>query len=194
MVNHVKDLFYPGTRIWDPRLLERTFLSWEADLIKLIPISEGRVEDLLIWPLTPDGNYNVRSAYRVLIASSQEPGSSSPEGFKQVWKGIWKIKTPNKIKHFIWNAARDSLPKKLNLRAQNPPVEDSCALFGDFQETIMHSLWLCEHAQAMWKSGISFAPYYKKGFRSFFELLEEVLCKGSTYHVALFSTIAWSLW
>lgn len=34
----------------------------------------------------------------------------------------------------------------------------------------------------------------EKGFRSFFDLLEGVLRKGSGYHVALFSTIAWSLW
>ncbi|XP_075633668.1 uncharacterized protein LOC142606158 [Castanea sativa] len=58
----------------------------------------------------------------------------------------------------------------------------------------MHCLWLCEHAQAVWKSEISFAPYYRKGFRRLFDLLEEVLCKGSAYHVALFSTIAWSMW
>ena len=67
MVTHVKDLFYPGTRIWDPGLLERTFLPWEAELIKFIYVSIGRVEDLLIWPLTLDGNYSVRSAYYMLI-------------------------------------------------------------------------------------------------------------------------------
>nr|POE60452.1 hypothetical protein CFP56_55256 [Quercus suber] len=65
-VSHVKDLFYPGIRIWDSGLLERMFVPWEAELIKIIPVSEGCVEDLLIWPLTPDGNYSVRSAYCTL--------------------------------------------------------------------------------------------------------------------------------
>ena len=169
-VIHVKDLFYPGTRIWDPGLLERTFFPWEAELIKVIPVSEGRVEDLLIWPSTPDGNYSVQSAYRMLIdeVSCQEPGTSAPEGFQQVWKGIWKIWTPNKICHFIWLAARDSLPTKLSLKARHLPVEDTCELCGDFQETTLHSLWLCEHAQAVWKSDINFVQYYRKGFRSFF--------------------------
>ena len=113
-VRHVKDLFYPGTRIWDLRLLERMFVPWEAELIKLIPVSEGCVEYLLIWPLTLDGNYSVQSAYRMLAeeASSQDPGSSSMEGSQKVWTGIWKIRTPNKIRHFIWHAARDSLPTK----------------------------------------------------------------------------------
>ena len=119
IVTYVKDFFYPGTRIWDLGLLERTFVPWEAELIKLIPVSEGWVEDLLIWPLTPDGNYSVRSAYHMLTAeeSSQAPGLSSLENSHQVWKSIWKIRTPNKICHFIWRAARDSLPTKHNLKA-----------------------------------------------------------------------------
>ncbi|XP_075654998.1 uncharacterized protein LOC142625188 [Castanea sativa] len=109
-------------------------------------------------------------------------------------KSIWKIRTLNKIRHFIWRATRDSLPTKQNLKARHLPVEETCALCGDFQETLMHSIWLCEQAQAVWKFEISFVPYYRNGFRSFFDLLEEVLRKGSGYHVALFSTIAWSLW
>ena len=46
----------------------------------------------------------------------------------------------------------------------------------------------------VWKSDITFTQYYRKGFRTFFDLLEEVLRKGSKYHVALFSTMAWCLW
>nr|POE77022.1 hypothetical protein CFP56_47369 [Quercus suber] len=77
-VLHVKDLFYLGTQIWDSGLLERTFLLWEAELIKAIPVSEGRVEDRLIWPL--------RSAYLLLMdeVSCQEPSTSSSEEFQQV--------------------------------------------------------------------------------------------------------------
>ena len=86
LVMHVKDLFYPGTRIWDPGLLERTFLPWDAEMIKVIPVSEGRVADLLNWPLTPNGNYSVKSAYRMLMdeVNSQEPGTSSLEELQQV--------------------------------------------------------------------------------------------------------------
>ena len=112
--------------------------------------------------------------------SSQEPSTSSLKEFQQVWKGIWKIWTPKRIRHFIWYTAL--------------PVEDTCKLCGDFQETTLHSLWLYEYAQAVWKSDITFIPYYRKGFQTFFVLSEEVLRKGSKYHVALFSTMVWCLW
>ena len=151
---------------------------------------------MLIWPLTPDGHYSVRSAYHMLSEdeSRQEPGSSSSKNSHQVWKSIWKIRTPNKIRHFIWRAARDSLPTKQNLKARHLPVEETCELCGDSQESLMHSIWLCEHAQSVWKSELCFVQYYRKGFRTFFDLLEEVLRKGSGFHVAWFSAIAWSLW
>ena len=146
-------------------------MPWEAELIKNIPVSEGGIEDLLLWPLSPDGHYSVRSAYHMLSEdeSRQEPGSSSSENSQQVWKSIWKIRTPNKIRHFIWRAARDSLPTKQNLRARHLPVEETCELCGDHQESLMHSIWLCEHAQAVWKSELCFVQYYRKGFRTFFD-------------------------
>lgn len=79
---YVKDLFMAGRRVWDPGLVDEVFLLWEAELIKRIPVSEWWVEDLLIWPLTPTGDYSVRSAYRMLEtnARSLSPGTSSSEG------------------------------------------------------------------------------------------------------------------
>ena len=113
----VKDLFMASTRVWDLGLVQRFFLPWEVDLICRIPGSEEPAADLLIWPLTPTGDYSVRSAYCMLESNARKdnPRSSSLDGQSKVWKGIWKIKTSNRIWHFIWRAARDSLPTKQNL-------------------------------------------------------------------------------
>ena len=46
----------------------------------------------------------------------------------------------------------------------------------------------------MWKSNPGFAPLFQKPYRSFIDLLEAVMQKGSHFQVALFCTIAWSLW
>lgn len=80
-------------------------------MIKSIPMIECSLEDRLIWPLSSDGDYTARSAYRMLEvdASYKNPSSSSLDGDQRVWKGIWKIRTPNRIHHFVWRVARDSL-------------------------------------------------------------------------------------
>lgn len=62
IVNWVSDLFYTNTRIWNPRRLERSFYPWEAMMASKIHVSEAWAENLLIWPLTLDGDYSVRSA------------------------------------------------------------------------------------------------------------------------------------
>ena len=161
---YVKELFFADRRIWDPGLVESIFLPWEAEMIQRILVSEGYVEDLLIWPLTPDGNYSVQSAYQMLETNARflSPCTSSTDGRSKVWKGIWKIKTPNRIRHFIWWAARESLPTKQNLKQRHVPVEASCALCDEHTESLIHCVWLCDHAQVVWKFDISFTRYYRK--------------------------------
>ena len=96
-VSLVKDLFVAGRRVWDPGLVQRLFLPWEAELIQRILVCEESVADLLTWPLTPTGDYSVRSAYRILESNARNVnlGSSSGDGQSK----IWKIKTPNRIWH-----------------------------------------------------------------------------------------------
>ena len=49
-------------------------------MIKHIHVFEAGGDEMLVWPLTPDGNYIVRSAYRMLAtkSNSHNPSSSSP--------------------------------------------------------------------------------------------------------------------
>jgi len=63
---------------------------------------------------------------------------------------------------FIWRAARDSLPTKQNLRYRHVPVRDSCPTCDEYSESLIHCLWLCEHAQVVWKSNINFVRFYRK--------------------------------
>nr|POE71286.1 putative mitochondrial protein [Quercus suber] len=94
----VQDLFIPGTRHWNEELIDRNFIPSEAICIKSIPVSAQASKDLLIWPLTSGGSYTVRSAYRLLAASHDAlPGTSNPDGLKQLWSGIWKLQVPNKM-------------------------------------------------------------------------------------------------
>nr|POE84325.1 hypothetical protein CFP56_60548 [Quercus suber] len=113
-VHQVCDLFFLDTRVWDPGRLESCLILWEADLVKRIQVCEDGAEDTLIWPLISDRDYSVRSAYRMLISveSILLPSSSVSGSNGLVWKKIWKIRVPNKIRHFIWRAAKDSLPTK----------------------------------------------------------------------------------
>ena len=103
-------------------------------------------EDILIWPYTADGDYSVRSTYRMLVDNENQslPSSFAPNGVGSMWKKIWKVQVPHKIRHFLWCATKDSLPTKQNLVARHIPFGNVCDGCGDHSESVMHVLWLCD--------------------------------------------------
>ena len=117
-------------------------------MVGRIHVSEGWNEDILIWPLTPDPEYSVKGAYRMLVDAKKlsMPSSSVPSNTQAVWKKIWKLRVANKIQHFLWCATKDSLPTKLNLKTRHIPVDDVCDGSGDYAKSLMHYLWLCDQA------------------------------------------------
>lgn len=81
-VVRVCDLFHAVGR------LESCLLPWEADMVRWIHVSDAWTEDILIWPLTTDGEYSVRSAYRMLVEADGQalPSSSSSNNYQTFWK------------------------------------------------------------------------------------------------------------
>lgn len=124
----VCDLFSPNTRTWDPGKVASCFLPWEAEKVRGIYVSEEGVKDTLIWPLTHNGDYSVRSAYCLLVEAENLslPSFSSPITTQSVWKKIWKLRVPNKIRHFLWCAAKDSFPTKQNWKSWHILMNDTC--------------------------------------------------------------------
>ncbi|KAK7823248.1 hypothetical protein CFP56_035709, partial [Quercus suber] len=113
---------------------------------------------------------------------------------QEVWKGVWKIQASNKVRHFIWRAVKDSLPTKENLKKEQIQLDVTCSLCDDSEEDTMHALWLCDQARLVWKFEASFVYLYQRKFKTFMDLFEAVLDRGSVFKVAWFSTITWSLW
>ena len=127
-LNMVHDLFLPGTNLWNEELLDLNFYPWEAKAIKNIHVSNIEAADALIWPHTSDGVYSVQNTYRLFAATQHQdqPSSLDLEVGKGLWNGIWKLKVPNKVRHFLWRAVHESLPTKCNLHRRQ--VLSSCDL------------------------------------------------------------------
>ena len=83
-----------------------SFYHWEAEVIKGIHVSQFVDLDTLVWPFSPDGVYSVRSAYRLFVEISRQnlPSPSSVEEGQGLWNGIWKLRVPQKVRHFLWRA------------------------------------------------------------------------------------------
>ena len=83
-----------------------------------IPLSERLPADRLVWAYMPKGNFTIRSAYKVAMASSSNNnfgGSSNEQKSKSFWKTLWRLNISNKVKLFAWKASKNILATKANL-------------------------------------------------------------------------------
>ena len=85
----VNEFIDPDVAGWKGGALDVVFLPYEAELIKSIPISLQLPEDKLIWALTSNGVFSVRSAYRLAMdqARTERNGSSSNNSkIRKFWR------------------------------------------------------------------------------------------------------------
>lgn len=68
----------------------------------------------------------------------------------KVWKSIWSLNCPNKIKHFMWHACRNILPTNHCLKKRKVVSANECGLCGACK-TIGHVLVQCSIAAEVWK-------------------------------------------
>jgi hypothetical protein len=113
----VSELIDPYSRQWDEGLVRDLFNAVDANRILQIPLSPQGFDDFIAWGFRKNGKYTVRYGYHLQWkhqfgpSASQlaRPGSS---GTNPIWKTIWKLKIPSKIKIFIWRALHGILPLK----------------------------------------------------------------------------------
>lgn len=136
-------------RCWLQEAIDNIFLPHKAVAIKSIPFSLRVCEDKLFWPHSPDGKYSVRSTYKVLMEEKlkETPSPSDLTPTKKIWKGIWSLQVPNRVKTLLWRARTDSLPSKANLMKRRVANDDLCSGYKLKSETSFHALWSLKYLQ-----------------------------------------------
>nr|POF06061.1 putative ribonuclease h protein [Quercus suber] len=98
-------------RCWSAEVVDSNFSAHDANMIKSIPLSIMESDDILCWPSNMDGKYSVKSRYRLLVneeLNSPVDSSFLPQS-KNTWRGLWKLRIPNRIKNLLWRASKEAL-------------------------------------------------------------------------------------
>lgn len=119
-------------------------------------------DDALVWGQSSSGNYSVKSGYQLAFeeayATVDLQGNSSTELSNTIWKVIWRLKSPPRVKHFLWRAIRNAIATKENLFTRKCTRNPLCSLCGIEIESIEHVLLRCEWTRGVWEnSGLSFS-------------------------------------
>ena len=181
---------------WIEDRIQNEFVPHEAAAILGLPLSSTHVEDRLIWTATSNGVYSTKSAYQLLSkeAEVKAPGPSNLADNKQFWLDIWALNLPNKIRHFLWRAAIDSLPTKLNLMNRNITANSLCDGCGCETEDTIHALWDCIEVKNVWWKLVRCRPFLTEKLVCCRDLCQGILALKSPHLVETFAYIAYGIW
>ncbi|OMO53103.1 Endonuclease/exonuclease/phosphatase [Corchorus capsularis] len=139
----VQEVIEEDTRTWSLQTISHMIPVSEKEATMDIPLSFQVKDDKIIWPQDKTGKYSVKTGYRVLKEEKpnqvRQSASSSHNIDQEVWKIIWNLKVPVKIKQFLWRLMEKAVATNLAIfqkKVRNDPVCPFC----DKVESIEHML------------------------------------------------------
>ncbi|CAN1255029.1 Putative ribonuclease H protein At1g65750 [Linum perenne] len=182
------------SREWESSLFERFFSPTHVRAILAVPIGPRGMKDEWKWSFTNDGEFSVRSAYHAKRQSEISVTSSlSNPGNDKIWKWLWNLSLPPKIRFFLWRCVKDVLATKSNLFRRNCSTNDLCPICLKNVETPMHCLFNCAHAREVW------THFYPPGFlpaqgMSFKHWLFPRFSLAGRATVVKIAAVVWNIW
>ena len=153
----VNDVIDNDSGEWKIEFLQNFLTTEDYNSISAIPIGNLNDSDKVVWPLTGNGEYTVKSGYRLNKPSSRprDPDRCSVSHVctDSVWKVIWGLMVAPKIKVFLWKAVAGALPVFWDLYSRHISSSAGCPLCGEERETVEHCLIHCPcpaNARRIW--------------------------------------------
>ena len=112
-----------------------------------------------------------------------------------MWKKLWAIQCPNKMKVVLWRQAHDWLPTGYQLQVRSIPTSYNC-YFCNREETVKHYFLHCHYVKEIWKE-------LKKDYgiclnlKSFTHIRQWILTwlfNATDFHAIVFAVAIWHIW
>lgn len=143
---------YP--RVGKVSSLQSCIFYAEVQAICSIPIALETKADSLVWHFEPKGDYLVKSGYKIAREKVSNMLSQIPvtsfQPSKKMWKLIWALKMPPKLKHFWWLVCKNVLATKDNLYCRKCAGTRLCPICQKYPEIVEHLLFGYEWVRAVW--------------------------------------------
>lgn len=198
----VKKFINPVTKEWKVRELTRSVSKEEVEAIIAIPLSKSNAPDSLIWHHSKKGMYSVKSGYYVARSCCEQEETLKPSSSFQVcpslWKKVWNLKVPPKVKHFWWRACKNAVATKENLYRRKWSRDPICPLCNKDVETIQHLLFRCPKIGSVWEL-CNLTEVYMRDTNSLLRWTNEVVgdtekTAGLTHFLSRVAMLGWSIW
>jgi len=133
---------------------ENNGLKWELfsyllpeDILKSIAACEITIgdewKDELIWDGSTHGGFSVKSVLIII----QNEGSEISDG---LWRQIWRLKAPQRMRFFIWLTTHDRLMTNAHRVKRGLATDPKCKSCIYEEEDTLHILRDCIYAREVW--------------------------------------------
>ncbi|CAI0428531.1 unnamed protein product [Linum tenue] len=189
----VRELISPDTDEWDEAVLEGCFPTEIANVIRQIPLRNIEENDRLIWKGNSSGNYTVRDGYRLWMKDFKAREAIVQIGETQVWKSLWNLNIPPKVKHFLWRFIRDILPTGDHISLKSNRWGDKCP-FCNIRETQAHIFGECAWSARLWR-GTELAECFElRQSECCYSWFKTVLENKQSAAVEEWGSLLWFIW
>ncbi|XVE58507.1 hypothetical protein DITRI_Ditri04bG0175000 [Diplodiscus trichospermus] len=184
---------------WEPGV------GWKWELITgLLPINienkvaafllreDEDIHDELCWVPTNNGEFSVSSAYT--LSCSQQEGDGD-----NIWKEIWKLEVPNRVRAFMWLVKHQRLMTNSERARRGFTLDDHCPFCSGMEETVEHVVRNCVEAKQVWETSLVSTELQFQQSLNFEEWLRhnltgKVRCDFAKDWTTVFAITIWWLW
>ncbi|XP_074301324.1 uncharacterized protein LOC141632703 [Silene latifolia] len=148
----VAKLMTDDGRAWNEQQLNTVLMSFEQERVRNIRLSNTPQADSWYWSCERDGNYSVKSAYRLLDGidlSLKKTSNWARE--KWIWNKLWKTRVWPRIKLFFWQFCNNALATKVNVSIRVNSEDVMCPLCHCQVESIIYLFRDCMVAGQFWE-------------------------------------------
>ncbi|XP_026458731.1 uncharacterized protein LOC113359283 [Papaver somniferum] len=183
--------------MWKVTVLHQLFST--ADVQKIIRMKiPTNSTDILIWTLTRNGKFKVKSAYRKLVELKTNTVTAYDAEMASFWKKLWSLNMLRRIKTFLWKCVQDIIPSSERMTRVKHYSGDTCSMCQQRIETTKHIVWEGAFSQAVWTSipgarismedvNHSVSQWIRSWFTSNFSKLD-------SYWIVKMANACWEIW
>ncbi|KAK0586532.1 hypothetical protein LWI29_008529 [Acer saccharum] len=183
---------YISDSIWNVQKLNAV-LPWHvvSRILSIHVNSNTTAEDSVVWGLSNNGNFSVKSAYNNIFTGG--------DFVDWKWKFVWKLKLPPRVLYFLWTLLHGKLLTNCHRAARGITADTNCLRCTGSDEDVDHVFRGCPASIQIWESvhtGVTKTSDYQTVWDDWLHnnLNCNNLALGKFPNYLLFSVSLWFLW
>ena len=126
-----------------------------------------------------------------LVETCNEGESSAGDPRTLLWKKVWHLNLPEKIRIFAWRACMNALPTMQHLKVKGVNIDGSCPLCGQGPENTMHTLFNYDCSKLVWIFWVERPAILDGGALDVIEVAIQVIRNGTPKDLETLFVTAW---